>query len=282
MHPSICFSSYEAVSRLVAQNSNHRKSVILYIVITLSVNVSPETQFHPNWVKVINNLTDIVLFTAVSHSGENTRTKSIVWRTSWEMAQTVSEFLVHSRISGSLCLVPEFSKTSYHERSHVEKVILTIQTKESLFELKSEVLASRKLIHDACVYFQARKILGVEKAVYFPGPDSQDLSQALEILNNQPFREEKMKFLICFLHSFLKKRNVLNKMKLHLETLLNSFEVGKWFAKFETYLSSFPVRNIFTESILAHQLLLSAQNHERFNWSLKHQADKKISLTGGI
>ena len=56
IHPSICFSSYEAVCRLVAQNSNHRKSVILYLVITLSVNVSPGTQFHPSWVKVINNL----------------------------------------------------------------------------------------------------------------------------------------------------------------------------------------------------------------------------------
>ena len=150
------------------------------------------------------------------------------------MAQTVSEFLVHSRISGSVCLVPKFSKTSYHERSHVEKAILSIRTKEALFKLKSEVLVSRKLIHDAYVYFQARKILGVEKAVYFPGPDSPDLSQALEILNNQPFREEKMKFLICFWH-FKKKRNVLNKVKLHLKTLLNSFEVGKWFAKFETY-----------------------------------------------
>ena len=151
------------------------------------------------------------------------------------MAQTVSEFLVHSRISGSVCLVPEFTKTSYHEKSHVEKVILSIQAKEALFELKSEVLVSRKLIHDAYVYFQARKILGVEKAVYFPGPDSPDLSQALEILNNQLFLEEKMKFFICFWHFFLKKRNVLNKVKLHLETLLNSFEVGKWFAKFETY-----------------------------------------------
>ena len=118
------------------------------------------------------------------------------------MAQTVSEFLVHSRISGSVCLVPEFSKTSYHGRSHVGKVILSIQTREALFKLKSEVLVSRKLIHDAYVYFQARKILGVEKAVYFPGPDSPDLSQALEILNNQPFREEKMKFLICFWHFF--------------------------------------------------------------------------------
>ena len=56
IHPSICFSSYEAVCGLVAQNSNHRKSVILFLVITLSVNVSPGTQFHPSWVKVINNL----------------------------------------------------------------------------------------------------------------------------------------------------------------------------------------------------------------------------------
>ena len=39
--------------------------------------------------------------------------------------------------------------------------------------------------------------------------------------------------------------------------------------------SSSPVQNIFTESILAHQLLLSAQNNERFNWSLRHQPDKK-------
>ena len=166
------------------------------------------------------------------------------------MAQTVSEFLVHSRISGSVCLVPKFSKTSYHERSHVEKVILSIQTREALFKLKSEVLVSRKLIHDAYVYFQARKILGVEKAVYFPGPDSPDLSQALEILNNQLFLEEKMKFFICFWHFFLKKRNVLNKVKLHLETLLNSFEVGKWFAKFETFLSSSPkhFHRIYTSS----------------------------------
>ena len=67
------------------------------------------------------------------------------------------------------------------------------------------VLVLRKLIHDASVYFQARKILGVEKAVYFPGPDSPDLSQALEILNNQPFLEEKLKFLICFWHFFLTK-----------------------------------------------------------------------------
>ena len=119
IHPSICFSSYEAVCRLVAQNSNHRKSVILYLVITLSVNVSPRTQFHPSWVKVINNLLIKSFSQQSPNSGENTRTKSIVWRTSWEMAQTVSEFLVHSRISGSLCLVPKFSKTSYHERSHV-------------------------------------------------------------------------------------------------------------------------------------------------------------------
>ena len=119
IHPSICFSSYEAVCRLVAQNSNHRKSVILYLVITLSVNVSPETQSHPSWVKVINNLLIKSFSQQSPNSGENTRTKSIVWRTSWEMAQTVSEFLVHSRISGSVCLVPKFSKTSYHERSHV-------------------------------------------------------------------------------------------------------------------------------------------------------------------
>ena len=119
IHPSICFSSYEAVCRLVAQNSNHRKSVILYLVITLSVNVSPETQFHPIWVKVINNLLIKSFSQQSPNSGENTRTKSILWRTSWEMAQTVSEFLVHSRISGSVCLVPKFSKTSYHERSHV-------------------------------------------------------------------------------------------------------------------------------------------------------------------
>ena len=64
----------------------------------------------------------------------------------------------------------------------------------------------RKLIHDAYVYFQARKILGVEKAVYFPGPDSPDLSQALEILNNQPFLEENLNFLICFWHFFLKTK----------------------------------------------------------------------------
>ena len=119
IHPSICFSSYEGVCRLVAQNSNHRKSVILYLVITLSVNVSPETQFHPSWVKVINILLIKSFSQQSPNSGENTRTKSIVWRTSWEMAQTVSEFLVHSRISGSVCLVPKFSKTSYHERSHV-------------------------------------------------------------------------------------------------------------------------------------------------------------------
>ena len=118
------------------------------------------------------------------------------------MAHTVPEFLVHSCNLGSVCFVLSSQKTSYHERSHVEKVILSIQTREALFKLKSEVLVSRKLIHDAYVYFQARKILGVEKAVYFPGPDSPDLSQALEILNNQPFREEKMKFLICFWHFF--------------------------------------------------------------------------------
>ena len=59
----------------------------------------------------------------------------------------------------------------------------------------------RKLIHDASVYFQARKILGVEKAVYFPGPDSPDLSQDLEILNNQPFsrrENEVLKLLLAF------------------------------------------------------------------------------------
>ena len=48
IHALICFSSYEAVCRLVAQNSNHRKSVILYLVIMLSVNISPWTQFHPS------------------------------------------------------------------------------------------------------------------------------------------------------------------------------------------------------------------------------------------
>ena len=52
-------------------------------------------------------------------------------------------------------------------------------------------------------------------------------------------------------------------MKLHLETLLNSFEVGKWLAKFETFLSSSPVQNISTKSILAHQLLLSAQKPDK-------------------
>ena len=114
------------------------------------------------------------------------------------MAQTVSEFLVHSRISGSVCLVPKFSKTSYHERSHVEKAILSIQTKEALFELKIEVLVWRKLIHGAYVYFKARKTFGVEKAVYFPGPDLPELSQALDILNNQLFLAEKMKIFICF------------------------------------------------------------------------------------
>ena len=96
----------------------------------------------------------------------------------------------------------------------VEKVILSIQTREALFKLKSEVLVSRKLIHDAYVYFQARKILGVEKAVYFPGPDSPDLSQALEILNNQLFLEEKMKFFICFWHFFLKKTKYLEQSEI--------------------------------------------------------------------
>ena len=37
IHASIWFSSYETVCRLVAQNSNHRKSVILYLIITLPV-----------------------------------------------------------------------------------------------------------------------------------------------------------------------------------------------------------------------------------------------------
>ena len=48
------------------------------------------------------------------------------------------------------------------------------------------------------VYFQARKTLCVEKAVYFPGPDLPELSQALDILNNQLFLAEKMKIFICF------------------------------------------------------------------------------------
>ena len=197
------------------------------------------------------------------------------------MAQTVSEFLVHSRISGSVCLVPKFSKTSYHERSHVEKVILSIQTREALFKLKSEVLVSRKLIHDACVYFQARKILGVEKAVYFPGPDSPDLSQALEILNNQPFWEEKMKFLSAF-GIFKKKIKCLEQSKIAPQNFAKQLWGWKVVCKIWNLPSSSPVQNIFTESILAHQLLLSAQNHERFNWPLKHQPDKKFSLTGGI
>ena len=48
INASIYFSSYETACRLVAQNSNHRKSVILYLIITLPVNVSPGTQFHPS------------------------------------------------------------------------------------------------------------------------------------------------------------------------------------------------------------------------------------------
>ena len=68
------------------------------------------------------------------------------------------------------------------------------------------VLVLRKLIHDAYVYFQARKILGVEKAVYFPGPDSQDLSQALEILNNQPFLEKNEVFNLLLASFFIKTK----------------------------------------------------------------------------
>ena len=56
IHASICFSSYETVCRLVAQNSNHRKSVILYLIITLPVMLALGPSFTQVWVKVINNL----------------------------------------------------------------------------------------------------------------------------------------------------------------------------------------------------------------------------------
>ena len=78
IHPSICFSSYEGVCRLIAQNNNHRKSVILYIVITLSVNVSPETQFHPSWVKVINNLL-IKSFSQQSHTAWKIQGRKVLY-----------------------------------------------------------------------------------------------------------------------------------------------------------------------------------------------------------
>ena len=47
----------------------------------------------------------------------------------------------------------------------------------------------------------------------------------------------------------LSTSQIIINVKLHLETFLNSFEVGKWFAKYETYLSS-PGKKLFHRNIV--------------------------------
>ena len=104
--------------------------------------------------------------------------------------------------------------------------------------------------------------IGCGEGSLFPWPWFTRFVTSLRGIEQPTFSRREIEVFNLLLAFFLKKnRNVLNNVKLHLETLLNSFEVGKWFAKFETFLSSSPVQNISTEPILAHQLLLSAQNH---------------------